>query len=446
MNKILLLSALTFLSFKTVHAEVECVQLSRANDSVEVYQPASENLEARKRFDGHRLGIFLHWGIYSTYAQGEWYLNDHINKDEYAKVASAFYPAKFNAKEWVGVIKASGARYITFTSRHHDSFSMFKTKASPYNIVDATPFGRDVLKELAQACNDENVDLHLYYSLLDWIRGDYPIGETGRFTGRALQPNYNSYFHFMKTQMTELLSNYGKIGAIWLDGYWDHAKDSIPFDWRMSEFYNLIHTLQPACLIGNNHHLSPLVGEDFQMFERDLPGENKAGFSGQAVSKLPLEACQTMNGMWGYKVSDTNYKSAKELITLLIRSSAKGTNLLLNIGPQPNGELPAAAVQRLKDIGEWMKSYGETIYNTQAGAFSVGDDCVSTKKEDKHYLHVLRKDASEISFKTEIRPKIIKDFITKKSLKHSYNRKNKLLTIWFDRPKQEVDYVIEMVQ
>ena len=112
----------------------------------------------------------------------------------------------------------------------------------------------------------------------------------------------------MKGQISELLHNYGKVGAIWLDGYWDHDSDSIPFDWRMEEFYRYIHSIQPACLIGNNHHIAPINGEDFQMFERDLPGENKAGLSGQAISHLPLEACQTMNGMWGYKVSDIDYK------------------------------------------------------------------------------------------------------------------------------------------
>ena len=350
------------------------------------YVPSPENIEARKQFDGFRFGIFLHWGIYSEFAQGEWYLNTgKLNKDEYAKAASCFYPIRFNASEWVKAFKASGAKYITFTSRHHDGFSMYKTHESDYNIVDATPFGRDVLKELSEACQQEGIQLHLYYSILDWIREDYPLGRTGHDTGRTLKPNYDSYFQFMKNQVRELLTNYPNVAALWFDGYWDHDQDTIPFNWRMEEFYRYIHQLKPTCLIGNNHHITPIEGEDFQMFERDLPGENKAGYSGQAISKLPLEMCQTMNGMWGYKVADQNYKSVDELVTLIIRAAAKGCNLLLNIGPQPNGELPALALDRLQGIGKWMDSYGETIYSTQRGI----DDAtwgVTTKKGNTTYI------------------------------------------------------------
>lgn len=408
------------------------------------YVPTAENIAARKRFEGFRFGIFLHWGIYSTFAQGEWYLNNKINKDEYAKAASAFYPSYFDANAWIKAIKDSGAKYITFTSRHHDSFSMFKTKESNYNIVDATPFKRDVLKELANACHQQNIDLHIYYSILDWIREDYPIGRTGLYTGRNLKPNYDSYFNFMKGQISELLHIYGKVGAIWLDGYWDHDSDSIPFDWRMEEFYRYIHSIQPACLIGNNHHIAPINGEDFQMFERDLPGENKAGLSGQAISHLPLEACQTMNGMWGYKVSDIDYKSTNQLIELLVRSAAKGSNLLLNIGPQPNGELPALALDRLQGIGKWMQKYGASIYETMAGNVPEYTWGVSTSKGKKTYLHVLKQDAETISLTIPIKPKYIIDFLSHKSLPYNYNKKTKVLNINIGNHKGIVDYVVEL--
>mgnify|MGYP000971525090 FL=1 len=408
------------------------------------YVPTAENIAARKRFEGFRFGIFLHWGIYSTFAQGEWYLNNKINKDEYAKAASAFYPSYFDANAWIKAIKDSGAKYITFTSRHHDSFSMFKTKESNYNIVDATPFKRDVLKELANACHQQNIDLHIYYSILDWIREDYPIGRTGLYTGRNLKPNYDSYFNFMKGQISELLHNYGKVGAIWLDGYWDHDSDSIPFDWRMEEFYRYIHSIQPTCLIGNNHHIAPINGEDFQMFERDLPGENKAGLSGQAISHLPLEACQTMNGMWGYKVSDIDYKSTNQLIELLVRSAAKGSNLLLNIGPQPNGELPSLALDRLQGIGKWMQKYGASIYETMAGNVPEYTWGVSTSKGKKTYLHVLKQDAETISLTIPIKPKYIIDFLSHKSLPYNYNKKTKVLNINIGNHKGIVDYVVEL--
>ena len=410
------------------------------------YVPSAENIEARKQFDGFRFGIFLHWGIYSEFAQGEWYLNTgKLNKDEYAKAASCFYPIRFNASEWVKAFKASGAKYITFTSRHHDGFSMYKTHESDYNIVDATPFGRDVLKELSEACQQEGIQLHLYYSILDWIREDYPLGRTGHDTGRTLRPNYDSYFQFMKNQVRELLTNYPNVAALWFDGYWDHDQDTIPFNWRMEEFYRYIHQLKPSCLIGNNHHITPIEGEDFQMFERDLPGENKAGYSGQAISKLPLEMCQTMNGMWGYKVADQNYKSVDELVTLIIRAAAKGCNLLLNIGPQPNGELPALALDRLQGIGKWMDSYGETIYSTQRGI----DDAtwgVTTKKGNTTYIHVLDKTCTQLDYAMDKRPKQVKDFLTGNVIKCKYDKKKKCVMIPLEGINGDPDRVITIIE
>lgn len=410
------------------------------------YVPSAENIEARKQFDGFRFGIFLHWGIYSEFAQGEWYLNTgKLNKDEYAKAASCFYPIRFNASEWVKAFKASGAKYITFTSRHHDGFSMYKTHESDYNIVDATPFGRDVLKELSEACQQEGIQLHLYYSILDWIREDYPLGRTGHDTGRTLKPNYDSYFQFMKNQVRELLTNYPNVAALWFDGYWDHDQDTIPFNWRMEEFYRYIHQLKPSCLIGNNHHITPIEGEDFQMFERDLPGENKAGYSGQAISKLPLEMCQTMNGMWGYKVADQNYKSVDELVTLIIRAAAKGCNLLLNIGPQPNGELPALALDRLQGIGKWMDSYGETIYSTQRGI----DDAtwgVTTKKGNTTYIHVLDKTCTTLDYAMDKRPKQVKDFLTGNVIKCKYDKKKKCVMIPLEGINGDPDRVITIIE
>ena len=410
------------------------------------YVPSAENIEARKQFDGFRFGIFLHWGIYSEFAQGEWYLNTgKLNKDEYAKAASCFYPIRFNASEWVKAFKASGAKYITFTSRHHDGFSMYKTHENDYNIVNATPFGRDVLKELSEACQQEGIQLHLYYSILDWIREDYPLGRTGHDTGRTLRPNYDSYFQFMKNQVRELLTNYPNVAALWFDGYWDHDQDTIPFNWRMEEFYRYIHQLKPSCLIGNNHHITPIEGEDFQMFERDLPGENKAGYSGQAISKLPLEMCQTMNGMWGYKVADQNYKSVDELVTLIIRAAAKGCNLLLNIGPQPNGELPALALDRLQGIGKWMDSYGETIYSTQRGI----DDAtwgVTTKKGNTTYIHVLDKTCTQLDYAMDKRPKQVKDFLTGNVIKCKYDKKKKCVMIPLEGINGDPDRVITIIE
>ncbi len=385
------------------------------------YVPSADNLEARREFEGFRFGIFLHWGIYSEFAQGEWYLNSgKLKQEEYQKVASCFYPIHFHAKEWVRAFKDSGAKYVTFTSRHHDGFSMWRTKESTYNIVDATPFRRDVLDELAKACQEEGIRFHLYYSLLDWMREDYPLGSTGHDTGRMLRPNYDSYFLFMKNQLRELLCNYQGVDGLWFDGYWDHSSDATPFDWRIKELYDYIHTLKPRCLIGNNHHIAPIEGEDFQMFERDLPGQNTSGFSpNQTVSQLPLEMCQTMNGNWGYHVADDGYKSARDLITLLVRAASKGSNLLLNIGPQPNGELPSAALERLKEMGVWMRENGESVYGTTRGEeYPWG---VTTRKGQTLYLHVLEKtDAVTIPLAKKPRSA---------SASFQYDRRNHILTI-----------------
>lgn len=380
--KMLLAAAVASLTLSSVKAE----------NFIPGYEPAPEIIEAQQRFADNKFGIFIHWGIYSMVGHGEWYLNrPGIATAEYEKLASGFYPARFDARKWVAAIKASGAKYICFTSRHHDSFSMFDTGQSDYNIVDATPFGRDVLRELADECRRQGIALHLYYSHLDWRRPDYPLGRTGRTTGRpAGQENYDTYFRFMNNQLTELLTNYGPIGAIWFDGKWDHDADP-GFDWRLDEQYAMIHRLQPQCLIANNHHEVPALGENIQIFERDLPGENKAGYSGTSgISRhLPLESCETMNGMWGYKISDQDYKSTRELIHLLVRAAGKNANLLLNVGPQPNGELPDTAVSRLKEIGEWMQFYGHTIYGTRAGSVAPHSWGVSTAKDNMLYIHIL---------------------------------------------------------
>ena len=354
------------------------------------YQPTEENLKSRQEFRDAKFGVFLHWGLYAMLATGEWTMNNaKMNYKEYAKLAGGFYPSKFNAAEWVAAIKASGAKYICFTSRHHEGFSMFDTKYSDYNIVDATPFKRDVLKELADECQKQGIRLHLYYSHIDWYREDAVWGRTGRGTGRPNpEGDWDSYYTFMNNQLTELLTNYGSIGAIWFDGWWDQDQNP-DFDWELPEQYALIHRLQPACLVGNNHHQVPFEGEDIQIFERDLPGENKAGLSGQGISALPLETCQTMNGLWGYKITDQNYKSTKELIQYLVGAAVNDANLLMNIGPQPDGELPEVAVQRLAEMGEWMKVYGKTIYGTRGGCVAPHPWGGTTQKGNKLYVHIL---------------------------------------------------------
>lgn len=410
------------------------------------YTPTPENMQARKEFSENRFGIFIHWGIYSMFAQGEWYLqNATIDKKEYAKVADAFYPHRFNAKEWVSAIKDSGAKYICFTSRHHDSFSMWDTKESDFNIVDATPFGRDVIKELADECHRQGIKLHLYYSHLDWMRDEYPMGRTGKkVIGRdTTKVNWPEYYGFMNRQLTELLTNYGEIGAIWFDGVWDHDQDTVPFNWQLEEQYALIHKLQPACLIGNNHHITPFEGEDIQIFERDLPGENKAGLSGQNISPLPLETCQTMNGMWGYKLIDQNYKSLDTLIKYLVSTAGKGANLLMNVGPQPNGELPAAAIERLKGMGEWLRANGETVYGTSAGDIPAQEWGVTTRKGNRLFVHIFDCNNTELTLPLTCKVKRAFTYTDKKPVKVKKCKEG--VKLLFDGTPTGTDYIVELI-
>ena len=408
------------------------------------YMPSVENLKARQEFQDDKFGIFLHWGLYSMLATGEWTMtNNNLNYKEYAKLAGGFYPSKFNAAEWVAAIKASGARYICFTTRHHEGFSMFNSQYTDYDVVDATPFHRDIVKELADECHKQGIRLHFYYSHIDWYREDCPWGRTGRGTGRPdPKGNWDSYYRFMNNQLTELLTHYGPVGAVWFDGVWDQDRNP-EFDWQLDEQYALIHRLQPACLIGNNHHHAPLPGEDIQIFERDLPGENKAGLSGQDISHLPLETCETMNGMWGYKITDQNYKSAKTLIHYLVKAAGKNANLLMNVGPQPNGELPATALQRLKEVGEWMKQYGETIYGTRGGLVAPRDWGVTTQKGNTLYVHILNYPDKELVLPLQGR-KVKRAVVYKdKTLVRYLHSRDGIILQMKDVPS-DPDYIIEL--
>lgn len=410
------------------------------------YVPTPENLQSRQEFSDMRFGIFLHWGLYSMFAQGEWYMqNAGIPYAEYSKAASGFYPSRFNAHEWVSAIKASGAGYITITTRHHEGFSMWDTEQSDYNIVDATPFKRDIIRELADECQRQGIRLHFYYSHLDWAREDYPVGRTGTKCGKdPKRADWPSYYRFMNAQLTELLTNYGPVGAIWFDGWWDHDSDATPFDWQLDEQYALIHRLQPACLVGNNHHMTPNPGEDIQIFERDLPGENKAGFVDEAaeVSRLPLETCETMNGMWGYKIVDQDYKTTRQLIHYLVNTAGKGANLLMNIGPQPNGCLPATAVQRLKEMGEWMQTYGTTIRATQAGDIPVQQWGATTRRGDRLFVHILDYNRRELYLPLSCR--VLKATTFPDGQRVGVTKTSEGVVLTLSEVPQGIDYVVEL--
>jgi len=371
----------------TLHVNTSAAQTPASAPPQAAYVPSEANRQARAWFEKARFGMFIHWGVYSVPARGEWVMeNSRIPIAEYEKFAPQFDPTHFDAARVVRLARMAGMKYITITAKHHDGFAMFATRQSSWNIVDATPYKRDPLKQLADEAHRQGIKLFFYYSLMDWHHPDYyPLGTYGHFTGRAAAGNFDRYVKFMDAQLTELLTNYGPIAGIWFDGMWDKPNA----DWHMRETYALIHRLQPAALIINNSHLSPIPGEDVQEFEKDLPGSNTAGFNQTQVSALPLEMCDTMNDSWGYTASDKNYKSVPDLIHRLVRAAGSDANLLLNIGLMPTGDIPPQASERLARVGQWLSHYGDSIYGTRAGPISPRPWGVSTQKNGKIYVHVL---------------------------------------------------------
>jgi alpha-L-fucosidase len=354
----------------------------------EGYQPAPANVAARHWFQDARFGLFVHWGVYSVLGDGEWVMNNRrIRVAEYEKLPAFFNPVQFDPVEWVALAKAAGMKYITITSKHHDGFAMFDSKVSDWDIVDRTPYKKDVLKMLADECHRQGIKLFFYHSQLDWHHPDYyPRGRTGRDAGRPESGEWSRYMDYMDAQLKELLTGYGEIGGIWFDGWWDKPDA----DWRLARTYSMIHELQPAALVGSNHHRRPFAGEDFQMFEKDLPGKNTAGFNDQSeIGDLPLETCETMNNAWGFNLTDRSYKSTKDLIHYLVRAAGNDANFLLNVGPMPNGKIQPEFATRLQEMGGWLSRYGESIYGTRGGPLPPRPWGVTTRKGATVYVHVL---------------------------------------------------------
>lgn len=417
---------------------VTLVCLANISSVQATYIPSAENIKGRETFRDNKPSFFIHWGIYSMLADGEWALQvKGLKVQDYCKLASGFYPAKFNADEWVAAVKGSGAKYICITSRHYDGFSMIDTKYSDYSIVKASPFKLDILKELAQACEKQGIKLHVYYShfYLDWDREDYPLGSSGKNNGRATdKEDWNSYYKFMNNQLTELLANYGRSGALWFDGKWEQKKD---FNWQLSEQYPLIHSIQPGCLIGNNHH------EDFQMFERDLPGQNTKGISGQPIGQLLLETCETLNKTWGYNIRDRDFRPLNEIIHLHAKSAGSNDNLLTTVRPQPNGERPARNFEQFKPIGEWMKIFGNTIYDTSVGMIAPAGCGVTTQKGNTLFVHVVNKtDNTLFLHQKNIKVKNATVFQTGKGLTFTLIKEGVVVTL--DKVPYEIDYVVQL--
>ena len=362
------------------------------------YKPEEWNLKARKAFADQRFGVFIHWGLYASYAQGEWYLQQgKLDEKAYSRMMHGFCPSKFDAKEWVRVIKGAGAKYLTITSRHHDGFSLWPTKVDDgYNIA-LTPFKRDILGELAKACDEEALQLYFYYSLMDWHRKDYPAGPVAKVVLGEQKGDYASYKAFMLAQITELVDRY-RPGNIWFDGEWEHAKCkdgkwTRTLDWEFDSIYDLIHSKKT--LVANNNHQPIRPKEDIQLFERDLPGEGTSFSKNQPMTlDRPVEQCDVIQeNVWGYKIGEKKFRTAEDVCAMVCRAAAKDSNLLMNIGPDASGQLPAKAVEVMAEVGKWMEKNGDAIYGTRGAGIvknADGSEVAKTTKDGKTFTITIR--------------------------------------------------------
>jgi alpha-L-fucosidase len=295
---------------------------------------------------------------------------------EYEQFAKAFNPVKFNAAEWVKIAKSAGMKYIVITSKHHDGFSMWNSEVSKYDVVDFAPYGKDVLKALSDECRRQGITLCFYHSIMDWHHPD------------ANSDNWEKYReNYLKPQLKELLTGYGKIGVLWFDGEWIK-------EWteeQGKDLYNYVRNLQPNIIINNR------VGkgrQGMQGMNKDSTAAGDFGTPEQEIlstsSSLAWESCMTMNDTWGFKTKDTNWKSAETLIRNLADIASKGGNFLLNVGPTSEGLIPEASVERLKEMGDWLKINGDAIYKVkQLKNYKEGDNIRYTQSPDGKFINVL---------------------------------------------------------
>ena len=328
-----------------------------------------------------RFGMFIHWGLYSGPAGewkgervsglGEWVMYQaRIPAKEYELLARNFNPEEFDAAEWVSLAKRAGQKYLVITAKHHDGFCLFRTSVTDYNVVDSTPFGRDPMIELAEECEKQGLKFGFYYSQTqDW---HHPGGHGNDWDYDASRQDFASYIEdYVKTQVRELLTNYGPIGVIWFD------TPMIIGRTQSRSLLDLVHEHQPDCLVCGR--VGNALGDYASAGDNRIP---------DSVVQVDWESPATINDTWGYRSDDENWKSAGQMIRKMADIASKGGNYLLNVGPTAQGIIPQASVKRLEAVGAWLRVNGESIYGTQAGAVQGLDWCRSTARSGRVYLHV----------------------------------------------------------
>jgi alpha-L-fucosidase len=345
-------------------------------------QPAALG-EALARWQDMRFGMFIHWGPVSlTGLEIGWSRGKPTPVEEYDRLYERFDPKSFDADEWVRIAKAAGMKYIVFTTKHHDGFSMWDTKQSDYNIA-RSPFHRDVVRELAAACRRAGLMFGVYYSILDWYHPDYPLGSPAGQT-RKPAADMDRYTEFVKRQLVELLQDHGPIGLVWFDGEWEEPWT----DARGRDLYGFLRRLQPDLII-NNRVAKARAG---------MEGTSAAGqFSGdydtpeQRVGSFtmtrPWETCMTIGQQWAYKPGEP-LKSLEQALRILVGTVGGNGNLLLNVGPMPDGRIDPRQAARLAEMGTWLARNGGAVYGTRGGPFTPGTWGASTRHGNRIYLHV----------------------------------------------------------
>jgi alpha-L-fucosidase len=341
-------------------------------------------------------GMFIHWGAYSVPAGvykgkeikglGEWIMEDaKIPIPEYEQFVKQFNPTKFDAKEWVRIAKDAGVKYIVITSKHHDGFCLWDSKVSNYDIMDFSPYKKDILKELTAACKDAGIKMCFYHSIMDWHQ---PDAKAAKYPHQSTEhPNWAAYReNYLKPQLKELITNYDP-AVLWFDGEWiDEWTEP-----QGKELYAYLKSLKPSLIINNR------IGKGRKGMNGMNAYENAAGDFGTpeqeilaGTSDFDWESCMTMNDTWGFKTNDHNWKSSETLVHNLVDVAAKGGNYLLNIGPKSDGTIPPETVTRLADIGKWLNVNGEAIYGTNARKeYKEGDNIRFTVSKDRKTTYAI---------------------------------------------------------
>jgi alpha-L-fucosidase len=328
-----------------------------------------------------KFGLFIHWGLYAIPAGiwkgraipgiGEWIMQRaEIPVAEYEKLAGEFNPVQFDAAAWVALAKAAGMKYIVITSKHHDGFCLFKSAQADYSVVDASPFGRDVLAELADECQKQGMRLGFYYSQTqDW---HHPGGDGNDWDFNPSPQAFDDYIeNYVKPQVTELLTNYGPIAIIWFDTPKGISRE------QSESLLALVHSVQPDCLVCGR--LGNGLGDYASMGDNRIPGE---------LTDLDWETPATINDTWGFKVNDHNWKSSTDLIQKLVDIVSKGGTYLLNVGPTAEGVIPQPSIERLKTMGRWMDTNSESVCGTKPGPVQGRGDIRTTRADDRIFVHI----------------------------------------------------------